>query len=976
MTPQPHWRYEDGTLGSFGGVLARLRFQGWMWACAIVSAIAIWGLGYAGYFAIEEDPADSAYKALQLFGLNYAEPVASNAVTPSDPNLLIQLARFLAPLVLVAAIIKLLADGFGLWLRRVVHTQLNGRPRDIVLGFGPVGRAVGERLLRKGYAVTWIAAIDGGDEVLRAARQDAEVLGGFLIVGDPSSAALFAKAHANEAARVFVALENDLACLDAAEALRLWLKSPRFSEFEALWGYHILPHTEPRPPHIRIFNDSPEMAGALPHAATHGFVSGRDVQSFCLRTEAVRRLVLRARWDRTALLLGQERVHLVIGGCGWQGEALLDETLLLCLRAKLAPPLITVLDRDPDAARARIARRSPALFDPELGVPEWLPPRFVACDLDTVDYAKLQLRPALENGPEVPVTAWALCTGDDDLNLRAALALQTAMQRRHLDGAPIYARVWSGHDGEAHELGEDSLTQTNVFGGLGDALDGTSALEVDPDTVAKELHEAYLRTEATTPSIRYPTVAHEDVTLPRAVAEWDKLSPSKKQSNRRAHRHAAFKLADLGFDWHAGLSGALPDFDPDQRKLFEVAEQALGEKEFASASGGQEACFLAAMQNEHDRWTIDRAIDGWQLGPRDESRLSHPDMRPFDRLEPDTRAYDGVLLRALLAQDFSMKPLPALTCTLLHLILHHGMPLQANMPFDQWKTATEILITLPTGCLDRPEKTTLDSSQPLLSWLLKETASLAQSKGFCRLILDFPAPPTPQILMFANRLAQLAWSEGRDVQAVWSWTGQSGFQARAVGSTLEYNADFLQHGLLRGPQNKAPVIGFVGHRELSNSDAVETALKDMLKPLVQTSDTPPTLLTGFALGADRMAVEVWKADKGKVSCLFPYPDPETREVVPATHAWTDVPAKDQTRRICFADAGIDPAAVTLMQPEPNGPSGHVLLADYLTDKADWLIAVWDEVQFDGTRPGGTAHIVDMMRAKGKRVVVIKAEKAT
>jgi hypothetical protein len=170
-------------------------------------------------------------------------------------------------------------------------------------------------------------------------------------------------------------------------------------------------------------------------------------------------------------------------------------------------------------------------------------------------------------------------------------------------------------------------------------------------------------------------------------------------------------------------------------------------------------------------------------------------------------------------------------------------------------------------------------------------------------------------------------------------------------------------------------LGFVGHRHLADPIAVQEALSTVMSTyLRQPSAARPTLLTGFAEGADRIAVTLWRAAAGEVTYLFPYPDPETQNADPPTHAWTDKPDRSKANRVCFADSQIDPKDVIIMNPRSDGPSGHRLVAQALTEKADWLIAVWDGNIADPPRPGGTADVVAMMTQLGKPVHVVRADR--
>jgi hypothetical protein len=973
-SPPVALRDRMGLPGFLREMLPRSRFRQVMWFSAIVSVLVVIGVGWRGYWIAGERPVtDALYRAIQVFGLNHSG---------DGGNPYIEFARFAGPLVLLAALIKLLAGGVGEAMRLAWHTRAARSPRDVVLGFGPKGREIGRRLIAQGRGVTWIAQVHGADEALREARDDAEVMGGYLLIGDPSAPAMFVRARLVECERAFFALENDLAGLDAAEALHCWLASqpPRWpgERWIRHWGNHMAAQPASEKPNIRLFTECPAIQADLEHGATHGFVSGRDVSAFNLRAEAVRRLVLRARFDRTALLLGQERVHLVIAGFGWQGEALLEEALLLCHRAALKPPLVTVLERDAKAARERLKRRSPALFDPHLAIEGWLPPRFVACDLETVDFAALALHWCFEE--PVPVTAWALCAGDDDLNLRASLVLQTAMQRRALPGAAIYARVWAGQTGEGHRLGEDSLTQTNIFGGLKDALDQTDALAADPDAAAKALHKAYLVTEASTKSIPHKTFKTVEEAREKAVENWDTLSVSKRASNRRAHRHAAAKLADLGYDWHAGEDERLPQFDQaTQRPVWDMVEKALAERDFTSPTGDQESQFLSAMINEHDRWTIDRAVDGWRLATaRDEGRLLHTDMKRFEDLDPKSgvRAYDGLLLRALMGAPVSSKVGPA---ALLHqrvwIDLVHGQPWRASAPSADWDKATEFVITLPTGHTTRPEKTkVLLDAEPLRSLIGMLKAVTLTSNNFCRLVLVFPAPPTSHVLALANALAKLAWARGRDVHALWAWgAGADGINARTLSEKPDLSAE-APKALLQISNGDPAVLAVTGHIALADPEKARADLEAALAEWFDVdASARPVLLCGYALGVDRIAFEYWTARGGKVKLVFPWADNESN------YAWTDQPSEANLLK-CRIDLA-QFAALTKQERLTtevlcpfNSPSGHDRVAEYIVSNADHLIAAWD--QGAELRLGGTTDTVRRAFDKGLPSTIVPTQRAS
>jgi len=452
----------------------------------------------------------------------------------------------------------------------------------------------------------------------------------------------------------------------------------------------------------------------------------------------------------------------------------------------LKPPLVTILDRDADAIRARMRRQSPALLSGDLAVPGWLPPRFVTADLETVDFAHLDRRDAPTEQAAVPVTAWALCTGDDDLNLRASLALQTAMQTRRLDGAPIHVRIWDGSLGQTHTLGQDSITLASAFGGLEEALDQTTALEKDPDKGSKRIHLAYLRAEAQA-TLKTENTPVRQITQEEADQDWANLHPSKKASNKRAYLHGGMKLADLGFDWRCANPVQLPSVNFADKNRFDQAQQALAPIKFLDDQiskidgtvAEQSAVSLKSMQNEHDRWVIDRAIDGWSFAvERDESRLEHCCMAVWDQLSVEYRNYDGVLLRALLHLPSEEGMPEARVASSVRVHIPDETKVSASVPPEAWQDATEIVIMLPTGNLLRPERTRIDSTKHPYTTLIAAVGQAAAGKALCRVQLVFPAPPTAPVLKLASLLAAAVRPGGVAVQAVWAWREGADHAAR------------------------------------------------------------------------------------------------------------------------------------------------------------------------------------------------------
>jgi hypothetical protein len=50
---------------------------------------------------------------------------------------------------------------------------------------------------------------------------------------------------------------------------------------------------------------------------------------------------------------------------------------------------------------------------------------------------------------------------------------------------------------------------------------------------------------------------------------------------------------------------------------------------------------------EHRRWSAERLLRGWRLGPRNNDRRLHPDLIPFEDLDDAGREKDRAVVRTI-----------------------------------------------------------------------------------------------------------------------------------------------------------------------------------------------------------------------------------------------------------------------------------------------------------------------------------------
>ena len=140
-----------------------------------------------------------------------------------------------------------------------------------------------------------------------------------------------------------------------------------------------------------------------------------------------------------------------------------------------------------------------------------------------------------------------------------------------------------------------------------DALD-RQALKIDE--TARILHGYY--------NARYPGEPN--------AGPWEKLEPEARRNNYWQALHLSAKLRAVGC-------------------RFTPRTEAIAGEEPVTWFNDLEIETLARM--EHNRWQANRSLAGYRPGPRDDRRLFHPDLRPYEDLEEDVKDKDRLFIRAL-----------------------------------------------------------------------------------------------------------------------------------------------------------------------------------------------------------------------------------------------------------------------------------------------------------------------------------------
>jgi RyR domain len=301
----------------------------------------------------------------------------------------------------------------------------------------------------------------------------------------------------------------------------------------------------------------------------------------------------------------------VIAGLSAFGQELLVEIARRrrqTLGAQDAPRLpVVVVDERAPSVLARLGRRYTVIED-VLDV----------AGLESVDAAGLD-EIAHPGHPDDFVTQVFICYADEELALRKALATVRPPTERS-----VVVRV-----DRASALGEalrpTGTRRQGALAALYDNLDFFPQLDraCDPVDVvddrleswAEAIHAGYCRER-----LDRGEVSDDN----EALVAWENLPEKYRSNNFDQARDIETKLRLIG-------CASARRVDPSAER-FEFRDD--------------EVDVLA--RHEHERWTRNRLAAGWQFGEvRDNDRLLHPDLRPYEELSEEARDKDAQAVRLI-----------------------------------------------------------------------------------------------------------------------------------------------------------------------------------------------------------------------------------------------------------------------------------------------------------------------------------------
>ena len=520
---------------------------------------------------------DAIYASIRLFQVDMGD-------VSGDLPLALQIARFLAPALGLFAVGGALAGIFRKELRAARLARKKGHA--VVCG---VGRKASALIQGCHAARIKVVAIDSTpDNRLLRACEDA---GDHVLHDDATRPGCLEAAQVRNARYVFVTTGDDSANIEVASRVFNLARNRGTAGSKAPLDCYI--HLVDRDTHD-LFKQ---------HRVFQEAVTSVGVHVFNIFDSAARLLWRECLLPRGPLEVAESRrMHVVIGGLGHLGEAVLLRIARSGHFANGRKVAVTVVDREAEAVRERLAYRYPMLTS--------------ICDLEflsgEIDRPETARRVGAALAAPGQIGTVVLCLDRDYENLAIALrwvphlAADVRVYVRLSTAAGLTEMLDAEHSDSA------LARQVDGFGLIHRCCELKAVLAEEISAFARSFHAAYVRERLK--SGASPSDA--------ALRPWDELDEAYRESSCEQAEHMEVKLRTYGFT-----------SDPKAPKLPDAFDDAQVE-------------VLGRM--EHARWCAERWLAGWTYGPeKSRERRISPHLVPWEQVSDSIRKIDFDAVREI-----------------------------------------------------------------------------------------------------------------------------------------------------------------------------------------------------------------------------------------------------------------------------------------------------------------------------------------
>lgn len=487
-------------------------------------------------------------------------------------------------LAVAAFFAAVLKTGLAVFERRVEEWRASrARKHTVICGGETTGSLLVAERLAAGERVVLI------DNEPQRDWTELRDLGALVVVGDAMNGGTLTRAGARRADRVVIVVGDDATNLQVAAAAGQLCHDPKRAPPLVIDVHCADP---------RLF----ELLEPVPRSGPHGGATGIEYRRFDPLFDGARALLAEYPLDRAPISAESQRVvQLVLLGYSRESECLLLQTARLGHYANALRPKVRVAAPDAAGIEQRLRFRFPQI-DHVLDL------EFVAAELNH-DNTRIRVTRWLSDTNSLSTVVISPPDEDDSLPIALGFSMAAAT-----DAVPVFVRLRHRQD-LAHLLAERSSVPGayRPFGELTREGIANLVIQAGQDRQARAIHDDYVRrrVERGDKPADYP-----------AMRPWEQLSEAYREANRHQADHIPVKLRAVGC-----VSAAVND--PRPPAVWSDAEVEL----------------LSAM--EHARWNANRWLEGWQLGPRNDARKTHPKLVPWAELDEPTRQYDRDAVRQI-----------------------------------------------------------------------------------------------------------------------------------------------------------------------------------------------------------------------------------------------------------------------------------------------------------------------------------------
>lgn len=556
------------------------------WGIVAVATVVMLTLGTVGFHKNLTVTEPDKYYSIATLLFMALQMLVLNAGNASEPvGWELETARVLAVMVFSGTVLKTLAAVFHKPYE-VLRVRFLLKDHVIICGSDQKGSRLAGDLLAAGESVVVVER-----EMEHRDVEELRDLGAYIVAGDATHPQTLENAGIYRASRMLIVCGDDATNVEIAAASGKLCRSGRSASFAKL-ASHV--HCVDR----RLF-------AFLESSAKGGSEESRvDFYRFDVLLNGARLLLEEHPLDWKPIAVNSASVvQLVLIGWTRESECLLLQTARLGHFANLLQPRIKVVDPDAATHEQRLRFRFPQIGN----VCQF---EFVSRDLD---HSSTLADVERWIGEETAITTLVVSPTNENQSLPLALGLPSIVSERDV---PVFVRLSQREQLAGLLQIKDRRPRLIPFGSLANTGNATTVIHAELDRLAKEIHKAYvqMRTEEGDSPAKFPK-----------MRPWGELAESDKEANRDQADHMAVKLRAVN-------CLAVPQDQLQGRELAQWTEEEIET--------------LAKM--EHQRWNANRWLDGWHLGPRDDSKKSHNNLVPWEELDEKTRNYDREPARNIL----------------------------------------------------------------------------------------------------------------------------------------------------------------------------------------------------------------------------------------------------------------------------------------------------------------------------------------